>query len=102
MTSIDAPVRLLPALEDLRPELERTGVQELRVFSYRRPGERAYWLAFAQVAGARNVLGTPEFRSFSLARQTPRLVGKLRHWLAQGVPNARRDGEFASAILVEE
>lgn len=83
MTTLDVPADAAAAMQPLLPLLKRAGVSSLRVFSYRRPGEEEYWLAYAYIDGARKVVATPDVRHLALSEQIPALVEQLRAWLAE-------------------
>lgn len=64
-------------VEALVSSLEHQHVDRMTVFSYRRPGEPPYWLAYLFIAGARHVVGTPDLRHRTLAEQLDDLVRQL-------------------------
>jgi hypothetical protein len=65
-------------VETLLLLLERERVERLAVFPYCRPGESQYWLAYLFVAGARQVVGTPDLRDLPLEEQLEDLLCQLR------------------------
>ncbi len=83
MTTLDVPSDVAAAVQPVLPLLERVGVSSLRVFSYHRPGEEDYWLAYAYIDGARKVVATPDLRHLPLAEQMPALVERLQAWLVE-------------------
>lgn len=74
---LQMPQELKARVEALVPGLERRRVGRMSVFSYGRPGEPPYWLAYLFVDGARHVLGTPDLRNCSLTEQLDDLLRQL-------------------------
>ncbi|KQY80915.1 hypothetical protein [Pelomonas sp. Root1444] len=74
---LEAPAELRLALEPLLPTLVGQGVERLVVFSYCRPGEPKFWLAYLFVDGKRHSLGTPDLLTLPLDAQVLDLVRQL-------------------------
>jgi len=100
MTTLDAPADIADAVRPLLPLLERAGVAEVRVFAHHRPGEQAYWLAFAYVDGARKVTGTQDLGHLLMAEQAHALVQRLQTWLAENeaVDTSPREAGIAAGM----
>ena len=64
-------------IKELLPALEAQHVSSLSVFSYHRPGEPEFWLAYLYVDGSRHVAGTPDLRHLPLADQAEDLLRQL-------------------------
>lgn len=75
--SLQAPAEFEPTLEPLLPGLAEHGVERLEVFTYGRPGEPLYLLAFMFCYGRRFSLGTPDQRDQPLETQLWDLVRQL-------------------------
>ena len=73
---------------------------EVRAFAYHRPGEQAYWLAFAYVDGARKVVGTPDLCHLPMAEQAPVVVQRLQTRLAENeaVDTSPREAGIAAGM----
>lgn len=77
---IHVPVELVGPVTALLPGLVTKGTRRLEVFSYARPGETPYWLAFVLDDKGRHVVGTPDLRHLPLAGQILDLVRQLAEW----------------------
>ena len=77
---LQVPVELVAPVSALLPELVAKGVRRLEVFSYARPGEPAYWLAFIVAGERRYSVGTPDLRHQELAEQLADLVRQVACW----------------------
>jgi hypothetical protein len=80
MIELQVPETFVGSVSALLPRFGELGVQRLEVFSYSRPGEPPYWLAFLITAAGRETLGTPELRHLSLGEQAPDLLRQLFGW----------------------
>lgn len=79
---LQMPHELKARVEALAPALERRRVGRMSVFSYGRPGEPQYWLAYLFIAGARHVVGTPDLRHLTLEAQLEDLFRQLEEFRA--------------------
>lgn len=91
---LEASAELTPALQPLLPRLAAQGVERLVVFSYCRPGEPEFWLAYLFVYGKRHSLGTPDLLALPLEEQLPDLVRQLEGFNAPA--DALPDGGVAN------
>jgi len=79
---MSVPVELTARLAELFPTLVERGVRRMDVFSYARPGEPPYWMAFLLTEAGRHTLGTPDVRHMSLDLQAEDLARQLDYWTA--------------------
>jgi len=77
---LQVPVDLVSPVAALLPALAGKGVRRLEVFSYGRPGEPPYWLAFIFDSEGRHAVGTPDLRQLPLDGQLPGLLEQLLAW----------------------
>lgn len=89
---LQMPLELKARVEALAAALERRRVGRMSVFSYGRPGEPTYWLAYLFVEGARHVLGTPDLRHRPLEEQLDDLLQQLSKFLAVEPDEGHRSG----------
>lgn len=89
---LQAPGDLVGQVAALLPGLVEQGVRRLEVFSYSRPGEPAYWLAFIITDSGRHSVGTPELRHLSLDEQVPELCRQMAAWQLAPGPVAPLEG----------
>jgi hypothetical protein len=81
LPALEAPAELVAALQPLLPRLAGQGVERLVVFSYSRPGEPQFWMAYLFVEGKRHSLGTPDLLALPLEGQAPDLVRQLKEFV---------------------
>lgn len=74
---LQMPPELKAQVEALASLLDHRRVGRMTVFSYGRPGEPTYWLAYLFVEGTRHVLGTPDLRHRPLTEQLDDLLRQL-------------------------
>lgn len=72
--ALKTPSELSARIRALLPALEARHVGSLRVASYHRPGESAYWLAYLYVGRLRYDIATQELRNLPLADQAEDLL----------------------------
>jgi hypothetical protein len=90
---MSVPAELVERFARLFPTLVGRGVRRLEVFSYARPGEPSYWLAFLFTDADRQTLGTPDLRHLPLDTQAEDLARQLDHWR----PGPRGDPELLAS-----
>lgn len=83
---LQVSVELVAQVAALLPELVAKGVRRLEVFSYARPSETPYWLAFIFDTQGRHTVGTPDLRHLPLVGQASELVRQLAEWNAGSQP----------------
>lgn len=77
---LQVPAELAGQLAPLFPGLVANGARRLEVFSYARPGESPFWLAFIIAPEGRHTVGTPDLRHLALEDQVPELLRQLEGW----------------------
>ncbi len=74
---LKTPPALSARIRELLPALEARHVSTVRVASYHRPGEAAYWLAYLYIGEMRHDMSTQELRHLPLAEQAEDLLRQL-------------------------
>ena len=77
---LQVPVELGCLVEPLFPSLVSKGAGRVVVFSYARPGEPPYWLAFIFDGERRYGVGTLDLRRLPLRDQVANLLHQLENW----------------------
>ncbi len=77
---LQVPAELVEPLAALFPKLVANGARRVEVFSYGRPGESSFWLAFLITDKGRDTAGTADLRHLRLEEQVPELLEQLSNW----------------------
>ena len=80
------PDALYGLVSPLLPGLVAKGAHRVEVFSYARPDEPPYWLAFIFTVDGRHAVGTPELRRSPLSDQVANLLHQLENWSPSSTP----------------
>jgi hypothetical protein len=94
---MSVPAELTTRFAELFPTLVDRGVRRMDVFSYARPGERPYWMAFLLTEAGRHTLGTPDMRHMPLDLQAEDLARQLDYW----TPGPQADPELRGGFHEE-